>query len=247
MTGGDRIRVLGPIDVVTSTGQEIAGGPRRRALLGALVVSAGRAVPIDALIGIVWGGEPPRSATATLQSHVSQLRTILGHDAVARVDHSYRLDVDPTVIDAVRFERLLSEANEARDEPERCRELCGEGLVLWRGRPFGDLADDPWFELEAYRLDQLRLAVMELSLTADLALGRHELIIGELENAVEEHPYHEGLWYLLIDALARGDRRVEALRVCARLRTTLGDLGVGPGDRLIAREQAILSGATEMD
>lgn len=244
---GDQIRVLGPIDIVTSTGRTIGGGLRRRALLGALVVSAGRAVPIDALVEIVWGDDPPRTATATLQSHVSHLRTVLGQDAIARVDHSYRLDVDANLIDAVCFERLLSEANAARDQPERCRELCGRGLRLWRGRPFGELADDPWFELEAYRLDQLRLAVMELSLTADLALGRHELIIGELENAVEEHPYHEGLWYLLIDALARSDRRVEALRVCARLRTTLGELGVDPGDRLVAREQAILAGAADMD
>ena len=66
------------------------------------------------------------------------------------------------------------------------------------------------------------------------------MIVGELQSAVDEHPYHEGLWYLLIDALTRSDRRVEALRACTRLRRVLGALGVAPGDRLAELEHSIL-------
>ena len=143
------------------------------------------------------------------------------------------------------FERLLLAATQHRSDHERCRRLCGEALGLWRGRAFGDLADDEAFALEAYRLDELRLATMELELESELGLGRHDLIIGELELAVDEHPYREGLWYLLIEALTSSDRRVEALRVCERLRQVLADAGLDAGDRLVAREQAILLGASE--
>ena len=85
---------------------------------------------------------------------------------------------------------------------------------------------------------------MELNISADLELGRHELVVGELESAVEEHPYREPLWYLLIDALARGGRRVEALRTCTRLRHVLREVGVSPGAELDLHERRILEGDT---
>lgn len=242
MAGEHLIRVLGPVDVVTPSGNLPIGGHQVRTLLAALVVSARRAVPISSLEEILWGDDPPPAADNTIQTYVSQLRHALGTNAVAAVDHSYRLDVDVDCIDAVRFERLLSQATEARDDPANCRDLCREALRLWRGRPFGELADVEAFALEAYRLDELRLATMELLLEAEFALGRHELIIGELENAVVEHPYHEALWHLLIDALHRSSRRVEALRACARLRRVLAEVGIEPGEALIEREQAILDG-----
>ena len=243
MTGEFAIRVLGPVDVVTSTGDVPIGGNRARRLLATLIVSVGRAVPISYLRQIVWGDQPPAAADNTLQTSISQLRHARGTETVALVEHSYRLDIDPGRIDAVQFERLLDEATDTRDDAERCRQLCRQALHLWRGRPFGDFADDEPFALEAYRLDELRLAAMELALTSELTLGRHELIIGELESAVIEHPYHEGLWYLLIDALARSDRRVEALRACTRLRAILAEAGLEAGDQLTEREQSILHGA----
>ena len=237
-----RIRVLGPIDLTTPDGDLLVGGPRARALLGALVVSAGHAVPIDHLRQVLWGDDPPRSADNTLQSYVSDLRSVVGSDAILLTDHSYELDLGVVGIDARRFEELLRTATEVRDDPERCWQLCHQALGLWRGRPFGDLADDEAFMLEAYRLDELRVAAMELSLEADLALGRHELVVGELENAVEEHPYRERMWYLLIEALALGGRRVEALRTCVRLRRVLADVGIDVGEEIAALESRILDG-----
>jgi DNA-binding SARP family transcriptional activator len=152
------------------------------------------------------------------------------------------LIASPDDVDALRFERLVGDASESRENPERRRSICTEALGLWRGRPFGDLADDEGFRLEAYRLDELRLFSMELSLEAELDLGHHELVIGELESAVEEHPYREHLRILLATALARSDRRVEALRACARLRHELAAVGLGPSDELITIENSILAG-----
>lgn len=111
---------------------------------------------------------------------------------------------------------------------------------MWRGAPFGELSDEEPFRLEAVRLDELRLAAMELSLESELALGRHELVVGELESAVEEYPYRERLWYLLIEALAQGDRRVEAIRACQRLRGMLAEVGLDATEELRRIEDEIL-------
>ena len=100
-------------------------------------------------------------------------------------------------------------------------------------------ASEPAFQLEALRLDELRIATMELSLETEMALGRHELVVGELESAVEEHPYRERLWYLLIEALAGADRRIEAIRACDRLRTLLADVGLDATDELRRVEDRI--------
>ena len=242
MLDDQMIRVLGPIDIMDSSGPVAVGGRHARALLGALSIGAGHAVSIDHLYEILWDDHPPASAYNTLQSYVSHLRHIIGAEAIIRVDHSYELSVDAKNIDALAFERLVNQAAESRESPERCRSLCRDALALWRGRPFGDLADDEGFRLEAYRLDELRLLTMELVLEADLLLGHDELVVGELESAVEEHPYRERLWYLLITALARSGRRVEALRACERLRSELAEVGLAPTDQLASMEQEILAG-----
>lgn len=242
MDNGLVVRVLGPIDVMTPDGAVSVGGNRVRALLGALVVAAGHAVSIDHLQRVLWGDRPPRSADSTLQSYVSSIRHVVGPAVVVRSDHSYELDASAVQIDALQFERLLRSATEARVDPLESGRLAQQALGLWRGRPFGDLADHEAFNLEAYRLDELRLAAMELGIESDLALGRHELVVSELESAVEEHPYRERLWLLLIQALALGDRRVEALRACARLRRVLGEVGIEIGDEIAALERRILDG-----
>lgn len=237
------IRVLGPIDVVTPSGApSSAGGRRQRALLAALVVGAGRAVPIDHLCEVLWGDRPPRSADNTLGSYVSNLRQVVGAHALVRRNHSYEIDLDTVDVDALEFERFIRRAEAAGDRPRACWQLCSDALGLWRGRPFGDLADDEPFALEAFRLDELRLLAMELSMGADLALGRHDLVVAELETAVREHPFRERLWLLLMDALALCGRRVEALRAGAELRRVLGEVGIEVDDEVVELERRILQG-----
>lgn len=244
MQNDQMIRLLGPIDVLAASGPVSVGGRQARALLGALAIGAHHAVSIDYLYQVLWGDTRPVSAYNTLQSYVSHLRHILGPEAIVRVDHSYGLMAGSEHIDALVFERLVNAAAETREYAQRCQSICREALALWRGRPFGDLADHENFRLEAYRLDELRLLAMELSLGADLALGHHELAVGELESAVEENPYREHLWHLLIEALARCGRRVEALRACTRLREELAKVGLAPADHLNSMEHDILAGQT---
>lgn len=236
------VRILGPVDVLTPEGPRSVGGRQARALLAVLAIGADHAVAIDRLRQTLWCDHPPASADNTLQSYISDLRHLLGAGTIKRVDHAYELDIGAQHIDAVRFESLLGRAIDMKDEPEECSHLCRDALRLWRGRPFGDLADEEPFRLEAYRLDELRLATMELSIEADLALGNHELVVSELEVAIEENPYREHLWYLLIEALALHGRRVEALRACQRLRKMLAEVGMEASDDLRSLEQQILEG-----
>lgn len=243
MVGERTIRVLGPVDVMTPDGSRSVGGPQARTVLAALAIGVGHAVSIDYLQDALWGDHLPRSADNTLQSYISDLRHLLGPEAIRRVDHAYELQICPQNIDAVRFESLLGEAVAAKAEPHECARLCRDALSLWRGAPFGDLADAEPFRLEAYRLDELRRATMELSIETDLALGNRELVVSELEVAIQESPYREHLWYLLIEALAGQGRRVEALRACQRLREELADVGVQASDDLQRLEREILGGA----
>ncbi len=240
MTRSLMIRVLGPVDILLPSGQAEMESRQAGAVLAALVLSLNRAVSTEQLALVVWGDSPPSSAKNTLQSYVSRLRHTLGSDLIRYDDRSYELRVRPEQVDAVVFEQLLISAMDSEDPAQR-RTLCQQGLALWRGSPFGELSDHEPFRLESLRLDELRLSTMELRLEADLALGRHGLVIGTLQGLVEEHPYREKLWFLLVEALVRSSRRVEALRACERLRGILGELGLEPIAAIQSLEDDILT------
>lgn len=240
MDGGIVVRVLGPLEVVKDGTVHGLGSRHSRALLGTLVIATGHLVSVQRLEAALWGDAPPPSARASLHSHVSRLRHLLGPALIEREDHSYRLLVTRRQIDALCFEDLLTEAEERRDDPEQSWNLCRQALGLWRGEPFGDLADEPPFRLEALRLDDLRLATIELALECELDLGRSAQAAAELESIVQEYPYREHLWYLLIRALEHEGRRVEALRAGQRLREILAMAGLTASDELRGLERHIL-------
>jgi DNA-binding SARP family transcriptional activator len=233
------IRVLGPVDLFTTEGVVAVGGPLERKLLAALAVSANHLVTTDQMSQILWPGEPPRTAAATLQTHLSRLRQHLKGGRITGEDHGYRLDITRAELDALVFEDLVSRAT-CSGQAEESLSLCAAALGLWRGVPFGDLADEEPFRLEAIRLDELRLLVMEVRLRAEIGLGRYEIIVGELEALAEEYPYRESFWYLLITALSMAGRRVEALRSYDRLRGILADVGLEPTEDLRRLEERIL-------
>lgn len=237
----DLIRVLGPIEIAVGGFPRPVGGRHPRAVLAALVLGIGHAVPAEHLAAVVWGDDPPSTAHATLQTHVSNLRKCLGPAAIVFEDGAYVLRVPADKVDAVRFERLAIEAADVLPaDPAEARRLCMEALGLWRGPPFGDLYDNEYVFLEAHRLDEMRIRTMELRLEADLALGRITHAAGLLEAAVNDHPYRERLWYLYISALAMDGRRVEALRAYRRLCAILGEAGLEPSRDLQQLEQDVL-------
>lgn len=234
------IRVLGPVEVSVDDEVVVVGGHNQRAVLVALVMSLNHAVSADQLAFAVWGDDPPASAHATLQSHISHLRTLLG-DSIRFADDAYTLRVDPSRVDSVAFERLVKEARLAMGfDAMEARFRAVSALQLWRGNAFGDLGEEEFTALEARRLDLLRMEAIEIRLEADIELGEYESAIGHLQAAIDEDPYREHLWYLMMTALARAGRRVEALRSFHHVSELLATSGLDPSSDLRDLEQQIL-------
>jgi DNA-binding SARP family transcriptional activator len=233
-------RILGPLEVVDD-GRAIAlGGPKQRALLAALLLTPNRALSVDRLVDAVWPTGPPAAAANALQFHVSRLRKLLGDsDLIVTQEPGYVIRVDPEQVDLFRFERLVAEAEGA--EAAGASRLLAEALDLWRGEPLADLADDQSSRAEIQRLEAARLAVLELRIEADLALGHHSQLVPELEALVHEHPLDERLAGAYMRALYGAGRQAQALEVYRTTRQTfVAELGIEPSPALRELEQAIL-------
>lgn len=235
------IRVLGPVDLLVGGDLVVIGSRQERMLLAALAISANHSTSADHLAQILWGDDPPPSRDNTLQTYISRLRSLLGIHRITSEDHSYQLTVFVDEMDALVFESVINQAASCSDDPDPCARLCRQALALWRGVPFGDLADLDPFRLEAIRLDELRQYAMELKLGCDIAAGREGLAIAALQAMVQESPYREGPWYLLISALTRTGRRVEALHACNELRGVLAEVGLELSREVAGLEEAILT------
>jgi DNA-binding SARP family transcriptional activator len=236
---GLEFRILGPLEV-SSDGQVLAlGGKRQRALLAALLLQAGRVVTTDRLLYDLWGEEPPRTASTALHNLVSQLRKQLGPDALGTQPPGYVLRASSDQIDARRFESKIVTARKAA--PDKRARLLRDALGLWRGPPLVDFTFEQFAQAEIRRLDELRLIAVEERIDADLELGRHGDVVGELEALVTEHPLRESFRRLLMVALYRSGRQAEALESYqdARLRF-VEELGIEPGPDLKRVQSEIL-------
>jgi DNA-binding SARP family transcriptional activator len=232
------LRILGPLEAERDRQPIPLVGTRRRTLLAVLVVRHDEAVPADELIDAVWGEAPPATAAKALQVHVSQLRKALGDDAIETRDHSYRLGRSVSV-DADHFETLVAAA--ASQAPATAAATLREALALWRGPPLADIGDESFGRSEIARLEELRAAALEARIDADLSLGRHAALVGELQALTERYPLHERFEAQLMVALYRSGRQVDALERYQRARRTrIAQLGLEPGPELQALERAIL-------
>jgi DNA-binding SARP family transcriptional activator len=235
-------RLLGTVEARADGTRLDLGGPRPRAVLALLLLDANRIVSSDRLIDSVWGEDAPASAAATLQSYVSRLRKAIGSELLESAPNGYVLRVAPDRIDARRFEQLIERGRACRvDDPAEAARLLTEALALWHGEPLGDLAYERWASLESERLSELRATALEDAMDAELALGRHAELVGELQLMVVRHPTRERLREQLMLALSRSGRQAEALEDYHAARRTFADeLGIDPGRPLQHLEQAIL-------
>jgi DNA-binding SARP family transcriptional activator len=232
-------RLLGSLEVLGDEGPLPLAGQRQRALLAILLLDAGRVVPTDRLIDQLWGERPPATATTSLHNAVSQLRRLLGAGALETRSPGYVLHVERERIDAVRFERMLREARAA--EPETRARTIRDALGLWRGPALAEFTFDAWAQPEANRLEELRLVALEQRIDADLELGRHGDVVGELEALVGEHPLREPFRRQLMLALYRSGRQAEALEAYQDARARFVDeLGIEPGPELKQLQAEIL-------
>jgi DNA-binding SARP family transcriptional activator len=234
--------VLGPFEVRNGEEALPAGRPRDRALLAVLALHPGRLVSLESLLDALWDGEPPPTAIGSIHNGVSRLRRLLGPGVLLTQANGYLLSVDDEAVDATRFRKLVDSGASALEQgrPAEAAARLREADGLWRGPALAGI-DAPFASLEAARLGELRIHAVEQRIEAELALGRHHVLVPELEALVDSWPLRERLRAQLMLALYRSGRQPEALAVYARTRRHLSDeFGLEPSSELQRLEQAIL-------
>jgi DNA-binding SARP family transcriptional activator len=243
-------RILGPLEALDGERQLPLGGARQRAVLAVLLLHANETLTRDVIVDELWGEDAPPTAAKVLQNCVSALRKELPPDTIRTVGGAYGITLEPGELDRDRFERLLAEgraALEAGDHADAADQLRG-ALALWRGAPLSDFSYEGFAQDEIKRLDELHIAALEDRIEAELALGRHDELVPELEALVTRHPLRERLRGQLMLALYRAGRQAEALEAYrSARRTLLAELGIEPGRSLRELEQAILSQVPALD
>jgi DNA-binding SARP family transcriptional activator len=245
-------RILGPLEIWDDGVPVRVAGDRQRALLAILLLHAGEVVSADRLMDDLWGDSQPTAGATALRVRVSQLRKALGDDGelLAARAHGYVLRIEPDQLDLHRFERLVGEGERTLSDGEAAlaHDRLSGALALWRGAPLADFTYAPFARAAVVRLEELRLTAVELRIDADLALGRHAAVVGELETLVADHPLRERFCAQLMLALYRAGRQAEALAAYRTVRGRLvGELGIEPGPQLQSLERSILAHEPTLD
>ncbi|MFH8492361.1 AfsR/SARP family transcriptional regulator [Streptomyces longisporoflavus] len=257
------IDVLGPLGVRVGGVAVMPTAPKPRKVLALLALHVDRVVPVGLLVEELWGERPPRSARTTLQTYILQLRELIGaaleqgagsagdaqggqvsaKDVLVTAPGGYVLKGGGGSSDVVEFERLAGMGYRAMDGEDfaGAARLLREALALWSGSALADVRAGVQLEMEVRRLEETRLCALYQRIEADLRLGRHRELLGELTVLVSRYRTHENLHGQFMLALYRSGRRGEALSVYQRLRQALvRDLGLEPSPELRRLQQAIL-------
>ena len=244
-------RILGPLEVVGLEGPVQLGGPKQRATLAILLLNANRVVSIDRLADQLYAGRAPVTAATQVHRQISELRKTLGVDARLETrSPGYVIHVESGQLDLKQFERLTEEAGRAlaRGEPEAAFELQREALALWRGPVLAGLDQEQFAQIAIRRFEEILLAALEQRVDAELALGRHRELVGELDELTTRYPLHEPFASRLMIALYRSGRQGDALQAYRSTRARLVDgFGIEPGRDLVALERAILNQDPALD
>jgi DNA-binding SARP family transcriptional activator len=239
-------RILGPLEVVEDGNPVALGTLKERLVLSVLLLHANEFISRERLIDDLWGEAPPPTAHKAVNVYLSKLRKTLvheGNDPIETAAGGYRLRVEPELVDAGRMQRLVAEARESvsNGELQNGADLFQKALSLWRGPTLAGLQLESRGRDEVAQLEELRLAALMERIDCDLALGRHEQVLPELNVLVREHPLRERLRAQQMLALYRADRQAEALDAYVEARGTLvDDLGIEPSEALQRLQQAIL-------
>ncbi|MDX6717911.1 MAG: hypothetical protein QOJ63_165 [Solirubrobacteraceae bacterium] len=246
--------ILGPIELRAGELRLPVGGPRQRSLLAFLLLHANRAVSHDQLQEALWGEHGHGGALKPVQMAIARLRRSLGPlgraaggaPVLRTVSGGYLLTVGPGELDAEAFADGAAEGRTLLDagDPAGASEVLREALGLWRGPALAEVAFEDFARPEIWRLEELRLGALESRIEADLALGRHGALIGELQALSAEHPERERICQQLMLALYRCGRQSDALDAYQRLSAYLvGELGLRPGPELRSLQGAVLEHA----
>jgi SARP family transcriptional regulator, regulator of embCAB operon len=221
-----------------------------------LALNANQIVTADECVRELWGADPPRSAMSTLRTYILQIRRMLrevpsshsskqaGEILLAR-NQCIQLLLDAESLDCYAFERLIRQGRDAarRGDDHEAASRYEDALAVWRGPALIDVQHGPLISSHVAELTEQRLGTLEQRIEADLRLGRHHELLGELEILISRYPTNENIHAQLLLALYRSGRPQRAIDVFRRLRGVLDDgFGIEPSPRMQRLYQAILSG-----
>jgi DNA-binding SARP family transcriptional activator/Tfp pilus assembly protein PilF len=248
-------RILGPVELWVNGQRHDLGSPKERCVLGILLWRLGQPVSAESLVDLVWGGRPPDRARTSLYAYVSRLRKSLKHAAgedrawLRRRSGYYTLDASHDCVDLYQFRDLRGQARTAAEDgdDERAATLLHQAEQLWRGTPLAGLSGT-WAERVRIRLEEERLDAIRDRIQAELRLGRHAALVGEISELVVQHRFDQALVEQLMLALYRCGRQAEALEAYRRAHHDLvSEVGNGPGAALRTLHQRMLNADPGLD
>lgn len=239
--------VLGRVEA-RHAGREVPlGGARQRRLLAMFLLNGPRAISLERLEQELWA-DPPATARQQVHNAVAALRRALRVDPEAieirTTDAGYLAVFDPARVDLGRH-RALEQAARAAEADGRAKEAIEyltEASELWRGPALAG-ARGRYLDRLAARLEEERLDAAHRRYALQLSTEDAGAAVGPLAALVDDNPLQEPLRGLLMLALFRAGRPVEALDAYEEGRRLLVDeLGVDPSAQLQRLQQLILLG-----
>ena len=243
-----QFRLLGPLEVVRGAQRVDLGGPKQRAVLALLLLEAGRVVSVDRLVDVVWGDASPRSAAASLQAYISNLRRLLRDDEratspIARRGNGYEIDVAPEDVDVTGFVAECAQAQAAVDGHDwaTATSAAQRAAARWRGPLLVEFADEPWVQVVAAPLEEQRATCAQNLVVGLLGRGQIDAAVAGSRQLVNDQPLSERACWVQMVALHRAGRSADALDALRRHTTLMRDeLGLEIGPSLRDLQGAIL-------
>jgi SARP family transcriptional regulator, regulator of embCAB operon len=241
--------VLGALRLTIDGTSVPLGTPKQRAVLAVLVINRNRTVSVESLVDAAWDRRPPPEARVSLHAYVSNLRRLLtaagvdGRTVLAHAPPGYRLNIAEMSCDIGRFvaDKTAGVRAAAATHFEEASNHFSAALAEWRGAVLEDLYDFSFVDSFAAAMIEDKLLVHIARAEVEMACGRANAVIGELEALTAEHRYLEPLWAQLITAYYVSDRQSDALDAYQRLKSTLAeDLGIDPSPTLRNLQERIL-------
>lgn len=243
--------VLGPLRFPVGADASALRGPKLRKVFALLLVRANQPVCMDTLDEELWDSEPPRTSRATLRTHIYHLRRLLdgqmpvvGAALLTTEATGYMLRVPETEVDAHLFLQRVGNGKALldREETAAAAAMLRDALTLWRGQPLADLLPGRPLQQHIAHLEEIKIAALELRISADMRLGHHRGLIAELRTLVTAYPLHEWFHARYMEALHLSGRRAEALKAYQCLRRVLSEeLGLDPCPEVRRLHQSILT------
>jgi SARP family transcriptional regulator, regulator of embCAB operon len=255
------IKILGPLVATVDGVSIVPTAPKQRQVLAILALNAGRLVTVAQIVEEMWDQDPPRIPVASLQTYILHIRRKIeralanpppgsSRAVLVTAASGYVLEGSLVNIDATRYEQLAADGREAmnRGDDATASRTLAAALDVWRGPALVDLPVGPHLQIEATKLEESRLSVLDLRIDADLRLGRHHQLLEELAGLCARYPWLESFHAQYMLALYRSGRQSRSLELYRRLQANVAEhLGVDPTRRLRQLHQAILAGDPIMD